>query len=61
MKDKSKGMKSATMPKAHFERNEKEMGRESNLKYATEMGNPKDLDRASEGLAAYVKKNKTKY
>ena len=33
----------------------------SNLRYAdSEMGNPQELDRHSEGLASYVRKNKAK-
>ena len=38
-----------------------EMGHESKLKYASEFGNPEDLDRSTEALASYVKKNKMKY
>lgn len=60
MKEKG-GMKSARMPKEHFERNEGEMGKECKLKYATEMGNPKDLDKNSAALANFVKSHKMKY
>ena len=60
MKNKS-GMKSPTMPKDHFEKDQGKLGHTSNLKYATEMGNPGDLDKANKGLADYVKKNKMKY
>lgn len=60
MKEKS-GMKSTTMPKAHFERDEGKLGNTSNLKYATEFGNPKDLDKNNKALADYVKKNQMKY
>lgn len=60
MKEKS-GMKSPTMPKDHFVRNEGELGHQSKLKYSTEMGNPQDLDKNNKGLADYVKKNKMKY
>lgn len=56
-----KGMKSPTMPKEHFESGQGKLGHTSNLKYASEMGNPKDLDKANEGLANYAKKNKMKY
>ena len=58
---KNKSMKSATMPKDHFERSEGELSHESKIKYATEMGNPKDLDKSTKGLADYVKKHKMKY
>jgi hypothetical protein len=55
------GMRSAKMPAKEFERMEGKLGHTCNEKYATEFGNPKDLDRANEGLASYVKKNKMKY
>jgi len=55
---KKEGMRSATMPKAHFERNEKQLNPTCGLKYATEFGNPEDLDKRSAGLANFVKKNK---
>ena len=55
------GMRSATMPKDHHETKQGELGHECKIKYATEFGNPKDLDRSTEGLANYVKKNKMKY
>ena len=54
-------MKSAMLPKEKFERNEGEMGHECKLKYATEMGNPKDLDKSTAALASYVKKHKAKH
>lgn len=60
MKD-NKGMRSATMPKEKFERNEGQLNPVCGLKYATEFGNPQDLDKNSAGLANYVKKNKMKY
>lgn len=60
MKEKS-GMKGTPMPKDHHEKDQGKLGHTSNLKYATEFGNPKDLDKANEGLANYVKKNKMKY
>jgi hypothetical protein len=60
MKNKS-GMKSPTMPKEHFERNEGELGFQCKLKYATEMGNPADLDKNGKALADYVKKHKMNY
>ena len=55
------GMRSATMPKEKFERNEGVMGQTCNIKYATEFGNPQDLSRSTAALADYVKKNKMKY
>ena len=55
------GMRKAKMPMEHFEKDQGKLGHTSNEKYATEFGNPKDLDRANEGLANYVKKNKMKY
>lgn len=55
------GMRSARMPSEHFERNEGKLSSECKEKYASEFGNPKDYDRASEGLANYVKKHKMKY
>lgn len=62
MKKEGKGgMRSAKMPNDHFERNEGEMGHECKEKYATEFGNPKDLDRSTEALASYMRKNKMKY
>ncbi len=45
----------------HTQSNQGEMGHECKLKYATEMGNPKDLDKSTAALAGYVKKNKMKY
>lgn len=55
------GMRSAKMPSDHFEKGEGKLGHTSNEKYASEFGNPKDLDHANEGLANYMKKNKMKY
>jgi len=55
------GMRNAKMPNKEFERNEGELGHTCNEKYATEFGNPKDLDRANEGLSSYMRKNKMKY
>lgn len=52
----------ASMPQnEHKQMHQGEMGHECGIKYATEMGNPKDLDKSTEGLANYVKKNKMKY
>lgn len=55
------GMRKAKMPAKEFERMEGKLGHTSNLKYASEFGNPKDLDKANEGLAGYVRKNQMKY
>lgn len=55
------GMRNAKMPSNHFERKEGELGHNCKEKYATEFGNPKDLDRANEGLANFAKKHKMKY
>lgn len=60
-KESKGGMRSAKMPSDHHEKAQGEMGHESNLKYATEFGNPQDLDKSTKGLADYVKKNKMKY
>lgn len=52
----------ASMPQnEHKQMKEGEMGHECKLKYATEFGNPSDLDRSTEGLAEYVRKNSMKY
>ena len=61
MKKEKGGMRSAKMPQEKFERSEGKLGHTSNLKYATEFGNPSDLDKANEGLANYAKKHKMKY
>lgn len=56
-----KGMRGAKMPSGHFEKSQGKLGHTSNLKYASEFGNPSDLDKNNKGLADYVKKNKMKY
>ncbi len=62
MKKEGKGgMRSPTMPKDHWEKDEGEMGHESKMKYSSEFGNPQSLDRMTEGLANYTKKHKEKY
>ncbi len=61
MKKEKGGMRSATMPKQEFERNEGQLNPVCGLKYATEFGNPEDLDKASAGLANFVKTHKMKY
>jgi hypothetical protein len=55
------GMRKAKMPGKEFEREQGELGHTCKEKYATEFGNPKDLDKANEGLASYVRKNRMKY
>ncbi len=55
------GMRSAKMPSKEFERSEGQLNPVCGLKYATEFGNPEDLDKAASGLASYVKNNKMKY
>lgn len=60
-KQKSKsGMRSAKMPGEHWETNEPNLAvcRE---KYASEFGNPQDLQRSNDALAAYARNNKMKY
>lgn len=54
-------MKGVGGPKERFEQDEGQLNPVCKLKYATEMGNPQDLDKASSGLADYVKKNQMKY
>ena len=59
-KGNESGMRSATMPKAHFERKESQV-MSCDEKYASEFGNPEDLERSANALASYAKKNKMKY
>lgn len=61
MKSEKGGMRSAKMPKEEFERNEGHLNPVCGLKYATEFGNPADLDKNSAGLANYVKSHRMKY
>jgi hypothetical protein len=61
MKADKGGMRGAKMPGEKFERSEGQPNPVCGLKYATEFGNPQDLDKAGKGLADYVKKNKMKY
>jgi len=56
-----KGMKGAMMPKDRKEQAQGKLGYTSNLKYSGEMSAPKDYDKASQGLANYVKKHQMKY
>lgn len=60
MKEK-KGMKSPRMPSEHFEKGQGKLGHEHKMKYGSEMGNPHSLDKMTEGLSNYAKKNKMKY
>lgn len=57
-----KGMKSAKMPQAHFERNINDVAC-CDLKYASQstMENPEDLKKSADGLASFVKSHKMKY
>ena len=55
------GMRNAKMPAREFERNEGQLNPVCGEKYAGEFNNPQDLDRSTEGLAGYVRKNKPKY
>lgn len=55
------GMRSATMPKEKFERNEGGLAPVCGLKYASEFGAGAEYDKATAGLANYVKKHKMKY
>jgi hypothetical protein len=61
MKKEKGGMRSATMPKEHFERKEGKLSSESRMKYSSEFGNPNSLDKMTSGLSNYAKKNKMKY
>ena len=61
MKESKGGMRSAKMPGKESEKSEGKLGHTCNEKYATEFGNPKDLDRNNEALASYARKNKMKY
>lgn len=59
---KKSGSGTASMPQdKHSQSKQGAMGHESSLKYASEMGNPSDLDKSTAGLASYVKKNKAKH
>ena len=54
------GMRSATMPKEHWEKREPNL-ESGNEKYASEFGNPEDLQRSNDALVSYAKKNRMKY
>jgi hypothetical protein len=57
---KEAGMRSPTMPKDHFEKSYGNLavGRE---KYATEFGNPADLERSAQDLVNFAKKKRMAY
>ncbi len=57
----AENMKGAEMPQERFERKVRNTAPVCGLKYASEMGNPEDLDRAEEGLANYVKGHQVKH
>lgn len=54
-------MRLAKMPSKEYEKSEGQLNPVCGEKYATEFGNPKDLDKASSGLVGYLKKHKMKY
>ena len=56
-----KGMKGALPPKKEWEKHEGQLNPTCRLKYSGEMSEPRDYDKASEGLASYVRKNQMKY
>ena len=63
MKDKKAdkgGMRSATMPKEHWEKKDPNLA-VCGEKYASEFGNPQDLQKSNDELASYAKRNKMKY
>lgn len=57
---KEKGMRGARMPEREMEKDSPIL-KTSNLKYATEFGNPEDLQKSNEDLVRYVEKNRMKY
>lgn len=62
MKKESKksGMRGAVPPKEHWEKSESQV-MSCDEKYASEFGNPMDLQRSADALASYARKNKMKY
>lgn len=54
------GMRSATMPKEHFEKHigENDAGHE---KYASEFGAAEEYKRSNDALVSYARKNRMKY
>jgi len=55
------GMRNAKMPSEKFEHSEGQLNPTCREKYATEFGNPKDLDKSTAGLANFVRSHKMKY
>lgn len=53
--------KPGRLPGDHWEKEQGELGHNCSEKYATEMGNPADLDKNNKGLASYAKSHKMKY
>lgn len=54
-------MKGALPPKKEWEKSEGQLNPTCRLKYSGEMSEPRDYDKASEGLAGYVRSNQMKY
>ena len=54
-------MKGALPPKKEWEKSEGQLNPTCGLKYSGEMSAPSDYDKASQGLAGYVRKNQMKY
>lgn len=59
-KEAKSGMRSATMPKEHFERKYSDLDA-GHEKYASEFGAPQELEHQKTALVAYAKKHKMKY
>ena len=57
----AKSMKGAEMPQERFEHKERKNAPVCGEKYATEMGNPEEMDAREQGLANYVKSHKVKH
>jgi len=57
----AENMKGAEMPQERFEHKIKSNAPVCGEKYATEMGNPEDLDARTAGLANCVKSHKVKH
>ena len=59
-KKDSSGMRSATMPKEHWTKNQNDLNVCAE-KYGTEFGNAESYDRMNSGLVNYCKNHKMKY